>query len=145
MSDKIDSQLRPTPVPDGLTKPFWDAAKERRFVIQRCQKCKTYWHPPQFQCQTCNARDLRFEAVSGRGRIYTHILIHDSQLKAFREVLPYYVVHIELEEQPWLLYQCNMPTTAHKEIKMGAPVEVYFEEISGGMVLPEFQIAMSKG
>lgn len=141
MPGKIASNLRPVPVPDDLTRPFWEAAKERRLVIQQCQKCKTYWHPPQYQCQTCESRDLKWEPVSGKGSIYSYTRIHDSPLKAFLPALPYCVVHVELAEQPWLLYTCNMASTDLDDIRIGAPVEVMFEEISRGMLLPDFQIA----
>ena len=30
--------LPPLPVPDELTKPFWEAANQGRLVIQRCRE-----------------------------------------------------------------------------------------------------------
>jgi len=142
---KIQSSLRPVPVPDDLTRPYWDGAKERRLVIQRCQECKTYWHPPLHQCMRCESRNLTFEQVSGQGRIYSCIRVHDSQIKAFVDALPYFVVHVELDEQPWLLVTCNMAEADPSEIEIGATVEVTFEEISEGHFLPDFKPAAHRG
>ena len=141
MPGRIPSEARPVPVPDDRTRPYWEAAKERRLDIQRCQQCRYYLHPPRFRCQECGSDDLKFEPVSGRGKIYTYTSIHDTQLKGFVPALPYYVVQVELAEQPWLLIACNMADTDPSAIKIGAPVEVTFEEIGEGMVIPEFKPA----
>ena len=31
---------RPAPVPNELTKPFWDACNERRLVLQNCTRLR---------------------------------------------------------------------------------------------------------
>jgi hypothetical protein len=54
---------KPVPLPDELSRPFWDAAKERRLVIQRCSSCGHYNHPPRRFCDACLAQDLRFEPI----------------------------------------------------------------------------------
>src|SRR6202035_2413584 len=46
---------------DDLSRPLWDAAKERRLAIQRCGSCGYYNHPPRRFCDACLAQDLRFE------------------------------------------------------------------------------------
>lgn len=30
---------RPTPIPDPLTKPFWEACNQQRLVLQNCTQC----------------------------------------------------------------------------------------------------------
>ena len=145
MPGKIQSNLRPVPVPDDLTRPYWDGARERRLMIQRCQTCRTYWHPPLHQCMLCESGKLEFEQVSGRGRIYTYIRVHDSQIKAFVDALPYFVVEVELEEQPWLLVTCNMAEADPSQIEIGAPVDATFEEITEGFFLPDFKPATHRG
>ena len=37
---------RPAPVPNELTKPFWDACNERRLVLQICTSCERLQYPP---------------------------------------------------------------------------------------------------
>jgi uncharacterized OB-fold protein len=67
--------------------------------------------------------------------------VHLSQQKAFVNALPFPVVHVELEEQPWLLIRGNMADTDPSDITVGAPVELTFIEISDGWVLPDFKLA----
>ena len=31
--------IRPLPAPDELTRPYWEAAREHRLVVQRCAGC----------------------------------------------------------------------------------------------------------
>src|SRR5947208_13694504 len=96
----IADRSRPLPVPDEVTGPFWDAARQRRLAIQRCQRCATYFHPPLPACDVCESDDLRFETVSGRGTIYSFTWLHAAALDAFKAASPYAVVRVELAEQP---------------------------------------------
>jgi hypothetical protein len=33
---------KPLPELTDLTRPFWTAAKQRRFVLQKCARCATF-------------------------------------------------------------------------------------------------------
>ncbi len=58
------------PVPDALSKPFWDAVNQRRLVLQHCAACDRLQYPPQQACQVCNsAAGLTWKEVEGRGHI----------------------------------------------------------------------------
>lgn len=136
--------VRPIPVPDELTSPFWDAARAGRLAIQRCQACSTYYQPPVRECYTCAADGkpsaLLFEDVSGKGSIYTFTLVHDSRIKAFQEILPYPLVQIELAEQKGIILFGNMPETPVTDLHIGAAVEVFFLDIGNNLKLPDFRI-----
>ena len=38
------------PVPTELGKPFWDAANEKKLVVQNCSSCGTLHYPPKQSC-----------------------------------------------------------------------------------------------
>ena len=80
ISGRIVDELRPLPVPNDLTRPFYEATSEGRLDIQRCQRCRTYFYPPLPFCDICDGRDLRFETVSGRGTIYTFTRVHANRM-----------------------------------------------------------------
>jgi uncharacterized OB-fold protein len=141
VTGRIVDELRPLPVANDLTRPYWDAVREGRLDIQRCQRCHTYHQPPLPFCDICDGRDLRFETVSGRGTIYTFTVIHANRMPAFDGATPYAIVEVELVEQPGMLLTCNMSGTPPEDIRIGAPVEVTFVDIGDGMVLPDFQYA----
>ena len=48
---------RPIPVPNDLTKPFWDACNERRLVLQNCTACARLHYPPTQRCNECGSDD----------------------------------------------------------------------------------------
>ena len=77
---------RPSPTPDSLTQPFWEAADSGRLVIQRCSQCRRYFHPPRALCPGCLTDDLAFEAVSGRDTVYSYTVTHAARHVAFAEI-----------------------------------------------------------
>ncbi len=61
---------RPAPVPNDLTKPFWDACNEQQLVLQNCTACERLHYPPTQQCDTCGSSDeLEWKKVQGKGHI----------------------------------------------------------------------------
>jgi uncharacterized OB-fold protein len=136
----VDSQAtRPVPAPTELTRPHWDAANQDRLAIQRCQQCRHYHQPPVSFCTECNSEDLNFDPVSGQGTIYSYTVTHDARTPAFSAIQPYAVVWVELDEQPGLMIATNMFETPLDAIRIGARVEVYFEQLGLNYKLPQFR------
>lgn len=132
---------RPVPVPDDLTKPFWEAANQKRLVAQRCHACSRWQHPPQKTCPNCGSSDLGFQAVSGRGSIYTFSIVHDTRVQGLMPLQPFAVVAVELEESPDLVMLSNLPGTQPQDVKVGDPVRVEFEQVGPGQLIPQFRVA----
>jgi uncharacterized OB-fold protein len=128
------------PVPDELSRQFWDAARERRLMIQRCGSCGYYNHPPRRFCDACLGQDLRFEPVSGRGVVYTFTVMHQRDVAGFEEDAPFINIVVELAEQPRLLMVSNLPIAERAKVRIGAAVEVAFEDRGEGVVVPQFRI-----
>jgi uncharacterized OB-fold protein len=135
----IPADLRPIPVSDELTGPYWDAAKSGFLAIQRCQDCQRYSHPPRPECASCGSKSLRFERVSGRGALYTYTTVHDTRITRFEQCLPYVVAQVELVEQAGIRVTCNLTGTDPDDVEIDMPVEVTFIELKDGMVLPDFR------
>jgi uncharacterized OB-fold protein len=134
------SSKKPVPVPDELSRPFWDGARERRLMIQRCASCGYYNHPPRRFCDACLAQDLRFEPVSGRGVAYTYTVMHQRDVAGFEDEAPFVNIVVELAEQPQLLMVANLPISDRAKVNIGAAVEVDFEDRGDGVVVPQFRI-----
>ena len=76
---------RPAPVPNELTKPFWDACNERRLVLQICTSCERLQYPPTRRCDECGLADsFEWKEVQGRGHIDVYFVIRDSRIRGFR-------------------------------------------------------------
>jgi uncharacterized protein len=130
--------LPPLPVPDPVSQPFWDAAREERLVVQRCQRTGRWQHPPQILCPCCAADDLAFEPVSGRGTVHMLSVMHDPRVRGFEQRVPYTNLWVELEEQELLILVANLVGPGPVEI--GTPVEVAFERITDEITLPQFRV-----
>lgn len=91
--------------------------------------------------------------VSGRGRIWSYVVVHPPVLPAYEPFAPYPVVAIELEEDPSLHMLGNLVTDEDApinsvnpaEISIGQPVEVVFQTAAEDVVLPQWRILKSEG
>ena len=133
-------QRRPLPAADDLTRPFWEAAKQRQLVVQHCQNCGYFNHPPRPVCDACQSQQLAFAPVSGKGAIYTFSVMYQQNITGFEEQTPYLTIVVELDEQPQLFMVANLPGSEREKVKIGGRVEVYFEEIDEEISLPQFRV-----
>lgn len=130
---------KPLPAADDLSQPFWEAAKQQQLVVQRCRECGYFNHPPRPACDACQSPQLHFEPVSGRGTIYSFTVMHQPNVAGFEDQIPYLNLLVELDEQPRLFMVANLPAVAEGKIQIGGRVEVYFEEVSADVTLPQFR------
>ncbi len=134
-----DRRPKPRPVADDLSRPFWEAARQHRLVVQRCQDCGYFNHPPRPACDACQSQRLHFEPVSGRGTIYSFTVMHQPNVAGFETDTPYLNLLVELVEQPLLFMVSYLPAAALPAVRIGAPVAVYFEEVDAEVTLPQFR------
>lgn len=130
-------QVRPPPVVDADSQDYWEGAKRRQLVIKRCQDCGYYIHLPRPQCPRCYSSNVQGAAVSGRGVVHTFCVVHHIVEPGVYP--PYVCAIVELEEQAGLRLLANLVNCAPEEVYRTMPVEVTFEEIGDGVVLPQFQ------
>jgi uncharacterized OB-fold protein len=132
---------RPIPVPNELTRPFWDAARQKVLALQRCQACKHFQHPPYATCVQCMGIDLAFEPVSGKGAIYAYTIMYHAGDKRFAAAIPYASIIVELDDAPGALLAGNLLEAPYTEAKVGRRVEVIFEPLNDDITLPQFRLS----
>lgn len=128
---------RPRPVATAYSGFFWEGARAGRLLIQRCNDCRLYIHPPGPSCPRCGSSGLAPSEVSGLGTVYSFSTIHHLFHPAFKEDLPYIVARIELDEQAGLVLITNLRRCAPDAARVEMPVRVIFETV-GADVLPQF-------
>jgi hypothetical protein len=103
---------------------FWTGggAGELRFL--RCQSCGTYIHPAAPVCPRCLGRDLKPEAVSGRGTIYTFTVNHQQWNPTVPT--PYVVALVQIDEQPDVRLATNIVNCVPEDVRVGMRVRVTF-------------------
>jgi uncharacterized OB-fold protein len=131
----------PLPVPDDITAPFWEAARQGVLKIQRCGDCGAYQQPPGAACGRCASAALAFEQVSGRGSVYAYTETRSgARHPGFAAKVPYLVGLVELAEQPGLLMHTNFPGATLEMLRTGAPVTVEFERLTDEIAIPQFRL-----
>lgn len=128
------------PVPDELSKPFWDAANKKRLIVQSCTACNTLQFPPRPACQDCGSKKLEWKETSGRGHIATYMVSEDTRLERRAPDQPFNVALITLDEDPRINFYSNLPGVPVKQVPIGARVRVIFEEVTPGQLVPEWQV-----
>jgi uncharacterized protein len=84
---------------------------------------------------------MSYEAVSGRARVVDFTeTASGTRHPYFAERVPYLVGLVELVEQDGLYLLTNFPGASRDALHIDAPVEVVFEEIVPGVVLPQFRL-----
>jgi uncharacterized OB-fold protein len=130
---------RPLPAPDAATGPYWEAAREQRLVIPRCDDCSHYHFYPRTLCPQCSSPKLTWTQVSGAGVVYSFTVIHRAPSPAFATAVPYVVAAVKLTEGPHLM--TNIVDIAPDAVRIGMPVKVVFQKFSGEITLPMFEPA----
>jgi len=142
LAQVIPGLQRPVPVPTDLTKPFWDAAKEQKLMIQKCAACGALVYPMRARCNKCSAAEpLGWAEVEGKGHIDVHLVIRDSRIRGFRSAQPINFAIIRLDEDPGINFLSNLPGTGPGEFEDGMPVEVVYAAVENSdQLIPEWQI-----
>jgi len=130
---------RPLPFPDDASAPFWEACRRRELRMQQCSGCKKLRFPPRPMCPRCQSFDSEWVPVSGRGRIYSFVVAHAPVLPAFAGRVPFPIVLVELDEDAGLRIVGNL-VGQKAPVRIGARVEVAFEEVAPDVTLPQWRV-----
>ncbi|SRR5579875_464440 len=136
MADATDYR-KPIPVPDEVSRPFFEGAREHRLMLQRCSACGSWHWPVKTRCPVCLSTEISWAQASGRGTLYTFALMHQIIHPGFASELPYNVAEVDLEEG--VRVTSNIVGCSNDDLYIGMPLEVTFEDITGGVSLPKFK------
>jgi hypothetical protein len=84
---------------DSEWKEFYEHARAHRLVVRKCKACGLMRYPPTHACPWCMDLAWTWQEVSGRGTIYSYEIVAHAIQPGFRDVTPYPVVLVELDEQ----------------------------------------------
>jgi len=132
MGTRHDSQGRPLPLVNATTKPHFDAARERRFAMQRCPRDGFFFYP-RSRCPTCLGADWSWQTASGRGVVHSFTIDRAGHVPALARLAPYVVAIVELDEGPRCtarLVDCDV-----ERVHVGMRVEATYEDVEGGTVV----------
>ena len=131
---------RMEPPTSELTEPFWEATRERRFLLQWCTDCEQPVFYPREACPRCLGTSLEWRPSTGDGQVYAVSVQHRPQmpLLAFSSG-PYAVALVELSEGVRLM--SNIVGCPPDDVTVGMPVRITWEPLTDGRNLPQFEPA----
>jgi uncharacterized OB-fold protein len=135
MTDTASRPLRPRPALTQDNSFFFDGARQSRLLIQRCAACGVLRHPPRPACAACRSFDWDTVESTGRGTVYSYVVVHHPQVPAFDYPLPIAVV--ELEEGTRLV--ADLIGVEADAVSIGMPVAVEFVATDDELTLPMFR------
>ena len=139
MTDTDTKPAKPVPRPAPESIPYWEAARQHRLSLPRCEDCEQHWFPPSRSCPHCLSANFTFQDVSGHGKVYSFVTFHRPYHPAFTEEVPYVVALVELDEGPRLL--TNILGIAPEEVRCDMPVVVTYDDVDNEHSIPKFRPA----
>lgn len=133
----MTSYAKPLPEPSPLTEPFWQAARDRKLVVQWCEQCDEWMFYPREVCPACLEGPPEWRQVSGRGEVFSYTVVRQPMTAGFEADAPYVYAMIELEEGVRLI--SNVVDTDVEAVEIGMPVAVTFVEATAEITLPLFK------
>ena len=128
---------RPLPAVTDVSRPFWQAAREHRLELQRCDDCNEWIFYPRQVCSECLSSALSWHQVSGLGTVYTYTLLHVPPHPGLVDDLPMIVAVVKLNEGPQLT--TNIVGCPPEEVTIDMPVTVYFDDVDETTTLVKFK------
>src|ERR1700757_916259 len=132
---------RMAPAISTATNFCWKGWRENKLLTQRCGECGQLRPPPRPMCPKCRSLDWEAVESSGRGTVYSYVMPHEPRFPFF--AYPYIVVLVDLDEGVGLV--SNLWHIDPADVRVGMPVEVYFETFDGDLVLHQFRPAAENG
>ena len=130
-------RTRMEPPVSEVTKPFWDATREERLLLQWCTSCDKPVFYPREACPSCLGFDLDWRPSAGRGVVYAVSVQYKPNFPGLADKVPYAVVLVDLDEGVRLM--SNVVDCDIGDVVIGLPVELTWEPLSDGRNLPQFR------
>ena len=127
---------KPTPEINDENRAFWEGCRQGELRVQKCSNCGHIRHLSP-ACPQCLKAEHEWVVASGRGTVYSWIVVHQRYNRAFEEDLPYNVTIVELDEGPRMV--TSLVDVENQDIKAGTPVEVVFDRVTEEITLPKFK------
>jgi hypothetical protein len=132
-----------TPLPEitDQTRPFWDAAREGRLVMQTCPHCGTVSFPPKPWCIECGSRDIDWAEVGPGGTVYSYTVSRSVAMNwpGWQEQLPVVLALVDVDRGARMYAQ--LVDCPPEEVSIGMRLEAVFVPLGEEVTIPKFRPA----
>lgn len=126
------------------TAEFWQGASAGELRIPRCTSCQRLCWYPLGRCTTCAQESFRWEKVSGKGTLFTWVVLQHAFLPAYQSSLPFVSALVTLEEDERVRLPTRIVDVQPEQLSIHLAVEVCFrplsfEGVEGEVLAPFFR------
>jgi uncharacterized OB-fold protein len=125
-----------------MTEGFWRAAGRGEFTVPKCRTCGIHRWPPVENCYSCHSMEWDWDAVPGRGRVYTYMWA-DHPVFPDHGVYNMAVIELAATVGEPVRVLSRVLDVAKEELACELPVVVAFEDVGGGLAIPFWRLASS--
>ena len=130
---------KPRPMPTPVSQPFWDALRDERVALQRCDECATWVYYPRSRCPHCLSDRLTWADVDGRGAVYTFTVAVQPTAPPFADEVPQLLAVVELTEA--VRVSTTLVDVDPAAVAIGMAVAPVFDHGDDGITLLRFRPA----
>lgn len=116
-------------VDDPLTAGYFAGAAEGELRIPRCGTCGRWCWYPEASCPACGGA-LAWVATSGRGTLFTWVVVERAFLPAFAEMVPFVTGLVALEESPAVRIVTLVVDADPVGLRVDTPMAVEFRSLA---------------
>ena len=132
---------RPLPGIHPDNERYWTSAHERALELPKCSRCGEVFYPLTNRCRNCLSNALEWLPVSGKAKLITWNIMHQIYDPAFKDLAPYVVGVVELEEGARMI--SNIIEAPHDSLAVGMELALDYIDISPEVTLPVYRPARS--
>ena len=133
----LDDRLqRPLPLMPDYERPWWEAARQRCVVVQRCSSCERPRFPLSPICPWCLSRKVTWTSSDGIGVVRSYATYQSAFHPWFESLIPYTIGWVGLPEGvaiPTMFVDIDC-----REVFVGMEVRARFEDITDEVTIVRF-------
>ena len=128
---------KPIPGVSADTIQYWEALREHKLMLPKCQDCGKISFPPRTFCPACMSLDTQWTELSGRATVHTFSVVYQNGTPGFAEEVPYVVGYVTLDEGPQMM--TNVIDVDPQKVEIGMKVEIVYKDVMSDLTMPYFK------
>lgn len=128
---------KPLPAITNISRPFWEAAREHRLLIQRSKKTGKAVFYPRATSPYGPKDELEWIEASGKGTVYSYTVARRPTAPQWAGDVPYVIAIVELEEGARMT--TNIVNCDPDAVRVGMAVRVVFDDVTPDVTLVKFE------
>ncbi|WP_460831745.1 Zn-ribbon domain-containing OB-fold protein [Nocardioides hungaricus] len=113
-----------------MSRPYWDACREGRLLVQQCDACRRCFFRPEEACTHCASEAWSWTESTGSGTLYSFTTIYRAPDPAI--AVPYVLAVVAMAEGYPMF--SNVVDCVVDDVHIGMSLAVSFHPVGDGAV-----------